>query len=83
MVFKEEHPLITNDVRWSDAAISTVNDINCPVIEQHDNLSNSEFFNVVISTPNNYRRDEIQTYLNTLNKTESVSEQNYVSEIMW
>ena len=83
MVFKEEHPLITNDVSWSDAAISTVNDINCPVINQHDNLSDSEFFNIVISTPNNYRRDEIQTYLNTLNKTESVSEQNYVSEIMW
>jgi hypothetical protein len=45
-------------------------------------LSDSEFFNIVISTPNNYRRDEIQTYLNTLNKTESVNEQNYVSEIM-
>ena len=72
-----------SDINLSDAVNYAVTDESCPIINQNDSLDNSEFYSIVVSTPNNYKLDELQTYFNTLNQTESVNGQDYVSEIMW
>jgi hypothetical protein len=83
VIMKEDNPLIIDDINLSDAVNYAVTDEDCPIINQNDNLDNSEFYSIVVSTPNNYKLDELQTYFNTLNQTESVNGQDYVSEIMW
>ena len=83
IITEEGHPLVTDDVTLSDAVNYTVIDESCPIINQHNNLDNSEFYSIVVSTPNNYKLDDLQSYFNTLNQTESVNGQDYVSEIMW